>query len=67
MEASPYYLQRIQPNVYSYAGPNVLGTGTISMTLRFTADNTVTMTQTLTLASEPSCTHTYYYTGEKNW
>lgn len=67
MEASPYYLQRIQPNVYAYSGPNVLGTGTISMTLRFTGESTVTMTQTLTLASEPNCTHTYYYTGEKNW
>lgn len=67
MEASPYYLQRIQPNVYAYSGPNVLGTGTISMTLRFTGESTVTMTQTLTLASEPNCRHTYYYTGEKNW
>ncbi|MCZ2095336.1 MAG: SH3 domain-containing protein [Anaerolineae bacterium] len=67
MEASGYYLQRIQPNVYAYAGPNVLGTGTINMTLRFTAENTVTMTQTLTLRSEPGCTHTYYYTGQKNW
>jgi len=52
MEASGYYLQRIQPNVYAYAGPNVLGTGTINMTLRFTAENTVTMTQTLR-CSEP--------------
>lgn len=67
MEASPYYLQRIQPNVYAYSGPNVLGTGRISMTLRFTSENAVTMTQTLTLNSEPNCTHTYYYTGEKNW
>ena len=30
-------------------------------------EGAVTMTQTLTLSSEPSCTHTYYYTGEKNW
>jgi hypothetical protein len=67
MEASPYYLVRIQPNVYSYSGPNVLGTGTVSMTLRFTGENTLTMTQVLTLNSEPNCQHTYYYTGSRNW
>lgn len=67
MEASPYYLQQLQANVYSYAGPNVVGTGTISMTLTFTADTSLKMTQTLTLASEPDCQHTYYYTGTRNW
>lgn len=67
MEASPYYLQRIQPNVYAYSGPNVLGTGTINMTLRFTSDGALTMTQSLTLTSEPNCVHTYYYSGTKNW
>lgn len=67
MEASPYYLQQIQPNVYAYAGPNVIGTGTVSMTLTFTAENTLRMTQTLTLASEPNCQHTYYYSGSRNW
>ncbi len=67
MEISPYYLQRIQPNVYAYSGPNVLGTGTISITLRFTSEGTLTMTQTLRLSSEPNCTHTYHYTGTKNW
>src|SRR5690606_26193382 len=40
MEASPYYLRQIQPNVYAYSGPNVIGTGTVSMTLTFTAENT---------------------------
>jgi hypothetical protein len=67
MEASPYYLQQIQPNVYAYSGPNVLGTGKINMTLRFTSESTVTMTQSLTLTSEPNCQHVYNYTGEKNW
>ena len=67
MEASPYYLQRIQPNVYAYSGPNVLGTGTVNMTLRFTSDGALTMTQSLTLNSEPACVHTYYYSGTKNW
>lgn len=67
MEASPYYLTRIQPNVYAYSGPNVLGTGTINMTLRFTSDSTVTMVQSLTLRSEPNCQHVYNYTGSKNW
>ncbi|WP_119066104.1 SH3 domain-containing protein [Aggregatilinea lenta] len=67
MEASPYYLQQLQANVYSYAGPNVIGTGTLSMTLTFTSADALKMTQTLTLASEPDCQHTYYYTGTRNW
>jgi uncharacterized protein YraI len=67
MEASPYYLQQIQANVYSYAGPNVVGTGTVSMTLTFTSGDALKMTQTLTLASEPNCQHTYYYSGTRNW
>ena len=67
METSGYYLQRLQPNVYSYAGPNALGTGTVSMTLTFTGDTTVRMTQRLTLNSEPNCQHVYFYTGTRNW
>lgn len=67
MEASGYYLQRLQPNVYAYSGPNVLGTGTISMTLTFTGETTVKMTQRLTLNSEPNCQHVYFYTGTRNW
>jgi len=67
MEASPYYLVQIQPNVYAYSGPNVLGTGTISITLRFASETEVTMTQSLVLSSEPDCRHVYNYTGTKNW
>jgi hypothetical protein len=67
MEASPYYLVRIQPNVYAYSGPNVLGTGTINMTLRFKSETEVTMVQSLTLTSEPDCQHVYNYTGTRNW
>jgi hypothetical protein len=67
MEASPYYLVRVQPNVYSYSGPNVLGTGTVNMTLSFSSDATLNMTMSLTLASEPDCQHIYYYSGARNW
>lgn len=67
MEASAYFLSRIQPNVYAYAGPNVLGTGRVSMTLSFTSETTLTMTMSLVLNSEPSCQHIYYYTGTRNW
>jgi len=67
MEASPYYLVRVQPNVYSYAGPNVLGTGTVNMTLRFNSDSTLNMTMSLILSSEPDCQHIYYYSGTRNW
>jgi hypothetical protein len=67
MEANPYYLVRLQPNVYAYSGPNVLGTGTISLTLTFTGDSTLKMTMKLVLSSEPDCQHVYNYTGTKNW
>jgi hypothetical protein len=67
MEASPYFLSRIQPNVYAYAGPNVLGTGRVSMTLSFSSETTVSMTMSLVLNSEPNCQHVYYYTGTRNW
>jgi hypothetical protein len=67
MEASPYYLVRIQPNVYAYSGPNILGTGTISLTLSFTSETTLKMTMSLVLNSEPDCQHVYFYSGTKNW
>jgi len=67
MEASPYFLSRIRPNVYGYAGPSVLGTGRVSMTLSFSSETTLTMTMSLVLNSEPSCQHVYYYTGTRNW
>jgi len=67
MEASPYFLTRVQPNVYSYSGPNVLGTGSVVMTLAFTSENTLNMTMSMVLNSEPDCQHVYYYTGTRNW
>lgn len=67
MEPSPYLLTQIQPNVYSYAGPNVNGTGTVNMTLNFTSETTLKMTMSLVLSSEPDCQHVYYYTGTRNW
>ena len=67
MEANPYYLARVQPNVYSYSGPNVLGTGNISMTLTFTNETSINMTMSLVLGSEPDCQHVYFYTGTRNW
>ncbi len=67
MEPSPYFLSQIQPNVYAYAGPNVLNTGTINLTLTFTGEATLKMTMSLVLNSEPDCTHIYYYSGTKNW
>lgn len=67
MEANPYYLTRLQPNVYAYSGPNVLGTGTINLTLTFTSDTALKMTMSLVLNSEPDCQHVYFYSGTKNW
>jgi hypothetical protein len=67
MEANAYYLTRIQPNVYAYSGPNILGTGTINLTLTFTGESTLKMTMGMVLRSEPDCQHVYYYSGTKNW
>lgn len=67
MEPAPYLLSQVQPNVYAYSGPNVNGTGTVNMTLRFTSETTLTMTMSLVLNSEPNCQHVYYYSGSRNW
>lgn len=67
MEPSPYVLTQVQPNLYSYSGPNALGTGTVTMSLTFTSDSTLSMTMSLVLNSEPNCQHVYFYTGTKNW
>jgi hypothetical protein len=67
MEPSPYPLTQVQPNVYSYSGPNIQGTGQITLILTFSSDTTLNMTMTLVLASEPDCQHVYYYSGTKNW
>lgn len=67
MEPSPYYLAQVQPNIYAYSGPNVAGTGTVSMTLRFTSETSLSMTMSLVLSSEPNCQHVYYYSGTRNW
>lgn len=67
MEPSPYYLSQVQPNVYAYSGPNVAGTGMVSMTLRFTSETSLSMTMSLVLSSEPNCQHVYYYSGTRNW
>lgn len=67
MEPTGYTLAQVQPNVYSYAGPNAAGNGTISLTLSFTSETALKMTMSLVLASEPNCQHVYYYTGTRNW
>lgn len=67
MEPLPYLLTQVQPNVYVYSGPNVLGTGMVTMTLSFTSPTTLAMTMSLILASEPNCQHVYYYSGTRNW
>ncbi len=67
MEPAPYMLTQVQPNVYAYSGPNVNGTGTVNMTLRFTSETTLAMTMSLVLNSEPNCQHVYYYSGFRNW
>lgn len=67
MEALPYNLALIQPNVYYFEGRNILNTGNISLRLTFSSETTLNMTMILTLDSEPSCQHTYFYTGTRNW
>lgn len=67
MEPSPYMMSQIQPNVYSYSGPNAAGTGTVNMTLNFTSETTLSMTMSLVLNNEPGCQHVYYYSGTRNW
>lgn len=66
-ELTPYTLSPIGDNTYYYNGRNVLGTGSVEMTLTFTSESEWQMTLTTTLDSEPGCTHTFYYTATRNW
>lgn len=56
-EIQPYFLQRVQENVYVYNGRNGIGNGKIKIVLSFTSPTTFTLTQTLVLDADPECQH----------
>jgi hypothetical protein len=66
-EGIPYTFARSQPNTYSYSGPAVVGEATVTMVLKFTGTETLTMSRAYVANSEPTCTHTHYYTGAFQW
>ncbi len=66
-EGLPYTFTRTQPNTYSYSGPAVVGEATVTMVLKFTSAETLTMSRAFVANNEPSCTHTHYYTGVFQW
>jgi hypothetical protein len=66
-EGSPYTFTRTQLNTYSYSGPAVVGDGTVTMVLKFTGAQSLTMTRAFVANSEPTCTHTHHYTGVFQW
>jgi hypothetical protein len=66
-EGIPYTFTRSQPNTYSYSGPAVVGDATVTMVLKFTGAEALTMSRAYVANSEPACTHTHYYTGVFQW
>ena len=66
-EGIPYTFARTQPNTYSYSGPAVVGEATVTMVLKFTSAQTLTMSRAWVANNEPACTHTHYYSGAFQW
>jgi len=62
-ELKVYTLTRSQTNTYVYSGRNGVGDGNIKFVLVFTSPTTFTMTQTLILDSEPTCSHVNVFTA----
>ena len=66
-EGAPYTFTRTAANTYSYSGPAVVGDATVTMVLKFTSAETLTMSRAYVANNEPACTHTHYYTGAFQW
>jgi hypothetical protein len=62
-ELKPYYMARVEENVYGFVGRNGLDDATVRITVVFTSPTTFTMRQVYVLDADPLCTHSYTFTG----
>jgi hypothetical protein len=58
-----YTFTKATASTYTYAGPNGIGTGAVTLQVTFTSDTTLTLSQTFVSTAEPECVHTYTQTG----
>jgi hypothetical protein len=66
-EPMPYTMQRVEPNVYAYAGPNSIADGVVTMTVTFIDATSLTMLREFTPHNDPGCTHRHEYAGVFQW
>jgi hypothetical protein len=66
-EPKPYTFHKMQTNEYQYAGPTAINDGTVTMTLKFTSDQSLEMLREFVATADPGCLHTHTYTGTFQW
>jgi hypothetical protein len=66
-EPGLYSFFRTGTDAYYYAGPTGTGDGSVTLSLQFTAENTLAMQRVFTPNADPACQHTHHYTGEFQW
>ncbi|MFN3705391.1 MAG: hypothetical protein ACK4WM_05305 [Thermoflexales bacterium] len=66
-EPSPYRMTRIAPSTYRYSGPDAVGSGVVTMTVRFVDAQSLRVTREFVPDNDPLCTHIYEYGGEFRW
>jgi hypothetical protein len=66
-EPTPYTMTPTGTNTYHYTGRNFVNNGNIILDLTMTSESTWSMTFSTILDSDPTCTHTFYYTGTRKW
>jgi len=62
-----YTFTKVGADTYQYAGPNGVGTGTVTLQVTFTSNTSFQLFQTFVSNGEPECTHTYTQTGTFMW
>ena len=66
-EPAPYTFNKIQANMYQYAGPTAIKDGVVTMTVQFLSDKALEMNRQFVSTADPDCLHTHVYTGTFQW
>src|SRR5262249_47025193 len=64
-EPSPYPMAPIAGDTFAYSGRNQLGNARINISLSLTGEGSWSGQVTTVYDSDPSCTHTFYYTATR--
>ncbi len=66
-EPKPYRMERIAASTYRYSGPDSIGSGQVTMTVRFVDDQNLQVTREFVPDNDPRCTHIHEYGGVFQW